>query len=171
MQLIWITYWVTWCLCNYTLVSISRYDDSANLWPGLWFIREMGLACRICRLTLSITFELFPPAAMFLQADVYHCPQCLQSRMPPEARLHQMKCNLCFECPVCQSVMSLRAITQPGQAGASPARKDKEADKVSSCKTVYQRLYIEVNVPPLPGWHLPESAVFFWEGSRWIIND
>jgi len=44
--------------------------------------------------------------------------------MAPEAKLHYMKCKKCFECPSCQSVLALRAVT------TLPEESPKSTEKV-----------------------------------------
>ncbi|XP_067946541.1 dynactin subunit 4-like [Watersipora subatra] len=61
------------------------------------------------------------------EADVYFCPQCLQSLMAPEAKLNHMKCKNCFECPSCQCVLALRAVTAAADSAASSADKSSSS--------------------------------------------
>ena len=70
--------------------------------------------------------------------------------MAPEAKLYHMKCKTCFECPCCQCVMALRAVTQAGEDGAGAAASPSSSDKVCAgnwgCgENILRKLLFDVN--------------------------
>lgn len=78
------------------------------------------------------------------QVDSHFCRNCLENIPSSEAKLRKNKCNSCFDCPSCDSVLSARATSiQVPMTSGSEAEQSQDANSslASSGKMVTKKMY------------------------------
>lgn len=78
------------------------------------------------------------------QVDSHFCRNCLENIPSSEAKLRKNKCNSCFDCPSCNSVLSARATSiQVPMSSGSEAEQSQDANSsiASSGKMVTKKMY------------------------------
>eukprot|EP00923_Selenidium_pygospionis_P013431 GHVN01023249.1.p1 GENE.GHVN01023249.1~~GHVN01023249.1.p1 ORF type:complete len:1146 (-),score=228.14 GHVN01023249.1:191-3628(-) len=90
---------VEWALTSFSGPS----SPVNNIFPRSYLLEDLYL-CDQCRCVLSklnVTVEL----------DSYYCPSCLDNLPTTEAHMYRNQCVKCFNCPRCQSTLSIAAFS------------------------------------------------------------
>lgn len=75
--------------------------------------------------------------------DSHFCRNCLENIPSGEAKLRKNKCNSCFDCPSCNSVLSARAtsIQVPMASKEKEGNEQQASDGNTSGKMVTKKMY------------------------------
>lgn len=103
------------------------YKDYNEIWAQLSHMYwSTSSNCLVSRHPLSCVDEIIS----------HYCPHCLTRYMEDEANLYKSRCHSCFQCPLCESVLTLSAKTNitidssSTSTSSSSATADNSAGKL-----------------------------------------